>query len=87
MKKIIPKGTRMFTINVDKECGCFKRSMYENNQSFHDKDTALIEASAMLRTMNEDFCNKHEFALAENGDTFQVTMSARPQDGAAKSGG
>jgi len=76
----------MFTISVDKECGCFKRSMYENNQSFHDKDTALIEATTMLRTMNEDFCQKHEFALAENGNTFQVTMSARPQE-AGQSGG
>jgi len=37
----------MFTINVDKECGCFKRSMYENNQGFHDKDTALTEATTM----------------------------------------
>jgi len=76
----------MFTINVDKECGCFKRSMYENNQRFHDKDTALIEAGNMLRTMNEDFCQKHEFALAEDGNTFQISMSARPQE-TEKSGG
>jgi len=76
----------MFTINVDKECGCFKRSMYENNQGFHDKDTALIEAGNMLRTMNEDFCQKHEFALAEDGNTFQISMSAKPQE-AGKSGG
>ncbi|SFZ99047.1 hypothetical protein MNB_SV-5-961 [hydrothermal vent metagenome] len=77
----------MFTINVDKECGCFKRSMYENNQMFHDKDTALIEATTMLRTMNEDFCNKHEFSLSENGETFQVIMSAKSQDQSISSGG
>ena len=77
----------MFTINVDKECGCFKRSMYENNQSFHDKDAALIEAQSMLSTMNEDFCKKHEFALSENGENFQIAMSPRPQDGTESSGG
>jgi len=76
----------MFTINVDKECGCFKRSMYENDQSFHDKDAALIEAGNMLRTMNEDFCQKHEFSLSENGNNFQISMSARPEE-AGKSGG
>jgi hypothetical protein len=77
----------MFTINVDKECGCFKRSMYENNQDFHDKDAALIEATSMLRTMNEEFCQKHEFVLAESGNTFQISMSARAQEGTASSGG
>ena len=77
----------MFTINIDKECGCFKRSMYENNQGFQDKDAALIEATTMLRTMNEEFCKKHEFALAENGNTFQIAMSARPQDASQSSGG
>ena len=77
----------MFTINVDKECGCFKRSMYDNNQGFQDKDTALIEATTMLKTMNEEVCKKHEFALLEDGNTFQISMSARPQDGTASSGG
>ena len=77
----------MFTINVDKECGCFKRSMYENNQNFSSKDAALIEAQSMLDTMNNEFCKKHEFALIEAGDTFQINMSARPQEGEASSGG
>ena len=77
----------MFTINVDKECGCFKRSMYENDQSFHDKDSALIEAQSMLSTMNEDFCQKHEFTLSENGENFSIAMNARPQEGTASSGG
>jgi len=77
----------MFTINVDKECGCFKRSMYENNQNFTSKDAALIEAQAMVQTMNEEFCKKHEFALSGNGATFSIAMSARPQDGTESSGG
>jgi len=77
----------MFTINVDKECGCFKRSMYENNQNFTSKNAALIEAQAMVQTMNEEFCKKHEFALSENGATFSIAMSVSPQDGTESSGG
>ena len=34
----------MFTINVEKECGCFKRSAYDNNMSFESKDDALLQA-------------------------------------------
>ncbi len=76
----------MFTINIDKECGCFKRSMYENNQNFHSKDSALIEAQSMVRTTNEDFCQKHEFTLSENGENFSIAMNPRPQAEGEKSG-
>ena len=31
----------MFTINIDKECGCFKKSDFKNNKGFENKDDAL----------------------------------------------
>ncbi|MGK0256535.1 MAG: hypothetical protein ACI81I_001153 [Arcobacteraceae bacterium] len=64
----------MFTINIDKECGCFKRSGFENNASFESNDDALIKANSMLTHMNEKFCGKHAFALAEDGNNFQISM-------------
>ncbi len=30
----------MFTITIEKECGCFKKSDFENNRSFENKDAA-----------------------------------------------
>jgi hypothetical protein len=64
----------MFTINIDKECGCFKKSGFTNNASFGSNDDALIKANSMLTHMNEKFCSQHAFALAEDGNTFQISM-------------
>ena len=82
--KIIPKGFTMFTINVTRECGCFKRSPYENNMQFDNKDDALIQAKAMEKHMNEKFCGKHMFATEETGNTFTIHMGERQH---ASSGG
>ena len=66
----------MSTINIAQECGCFKRSPYDNNKQFENKDDALIEAMAMQKHMNEEFCGKHGFELSENGDDFSIAMKA-----------
>ena len=70
----------MYTINIDKECGCFKKSAYKNNMSFESKDDALIEARLMESYMNQKFCQKHLFTLIENGNTFQIERSDKPKD-------
>jgi len=67
----------MFTVNIDKECGCFKKSDLENNKSFDNKDDALIEAKNMVTHMNDEFCQKHEFVFSEDGQNFQIAMSER----------
>jgi len=74
----------MFTINVDKECGCFKKSAYDNNAEFNSKDDALIQAQLMVNHMNTKFCQKHEFTLSEDGQNFSIAMNPRQQ--AASSG-
>lgn len=76
----------MYTITVDKECGCFKRSAYENNMQFSSKDDALMQASLMVNHMNTKFCGKHGFELSENGDTFQITLG-EPQKHSGCCGG
>lgn len=87
MGEIIPKGFIMFTINVTRECGCFKRSPYENNQSFESKDDALIEALAMQNHMNEKFCGKHAFETEETGNTFTIHMDEKQQASGGCCGG
>ncbi|MEA3289560.1 MAG: hypothetical protein U9Q04_05175 [Campylobacterota bacterium] len=64
----------MYTINLDKECGCFKRSAYENNMQFESKDEAKLQAELMINHMNTKFCQKHSFELSENADTLQITV-------------
>ena len=63
----------MNTINLDKECGCFKKSEFENNMSFESKDEALMQAQIMVNHMNSEFCQKHEFSLTENKDEFNIS--------------
>ena len=77
----------MFTINVDQECGCFKRSDLVNNQSFGSKDDALMKAQSMTSQMNETFCQKHQFTLRENGEKFGIYMSKRPRSSSGCCGG
>lgn len=79
----------MYTINVDKECGCFKRSAYENNMNFESKDDALLQATMMIDYMNNKFCQKHDFRLAEDGNTFQISvaMNEQPQKSGCCGGG
>ena len=66
----------MYTISLDKECGCFKRSELENNISFENKDDALIKAQSMTSYMNEKFCGKHGFSVSEDGNSFNISMNA-----------
>jgi hypothetical protein len=69
----------MFTINVEKECGCFKKSDFKNGISFESKDDALIEAKKMTDYMNEEFCQKHEFVFSENGQDFNIAVFDQPK--------
>jgi len=77
----------MFTINIDKECGCFKRSAYDNNMNFDNKDDALIQAQTMINHMNEKFCGKHGFTLSENGETFNIAMGQPIKESGCCGGG
>ena len=76
----------MFTVNVEKECGCFKRSDFTNNMSFENKDDALSQALNMTKEMNQNFCQKHEFALAEMGNTFSISVQERGKSGCCGGG-
>jgi hypothetical protein len=69
----------MFTITVDKECGCFKKSDFENNTTESTKDDALLKAQHMVNYMNDEFCQKHSFTLREDGNNFSISMDV-PQE-------
>ncbi len=67
----------MNTIIVEKECGCFKRSDYENNMSFASKDEALLQANLMVNHMNTKFCQKHDFEVSEDGVNFMISVNPK----------
>ena len=64
----------MFKIIVDKECGCFRRSDFQNNIEVESKDEALVKSLEMVKYMNDEFCGKHKFKVEESGNNFIIKM-------------
>ena len=53
----------MFTVSMEKECGCFRKSDFQKEKVFDNRDDALLYAQAAGEIMNEDFCKKHSFSI------------------------
>jgi len=70
----------MAKINVELECGCFKKSDYENGKEFASKDEALQEAKLMESYMNQNFCQKHIFSVVEKGDDIHIAVELKPKE-------
>lgn len=51
----------MYTVQMEKECACFKKSEYSNKMTFKTQKDAYQYASALVELMNEEFCSKHTF--------------------------
>jgi len=64
----------MITLKMEKQCGCFKKSDFKEEQTFATKEEALKEALAMCEDMNETFCQKHNFTVVENGDEMMIKV-------------
>lgn len=65
----------MFNVKIEKECGCFKRSGMQNIKTFDNKDDAMMEAKAWAEEMNETFCQKHVFSIAEEGNELIIKVA------------
>jgi hypothetical protein len=64
----------MFNVKIEKECGCFKRSGMESVKTFQNKDEAMVEAAQWAEEMNETFCQKHNFAIVEEGNDLIIKV-------------
>ncbi|MFA9373183.1 hypothetical protein [Poseidonibacter sp.] len=51
----------MAIVRVERACGCFRNSDFEETTEFETIDEALAKANEMCIIMNEDFCHKHTF--------------------------
>ena len=57
----------MYTVQMEKECNCFKKSEYKNHMAFKTRQDAYQYATIVAEFMNEEFCNTHIFT-AHKGD-------------------
>ena len=51
----------MYTVQMQEECGCFKKSEYTNNNSFKTQQDAYNYSIILAELMNEEFCGRHKF--------------------------
>lgn len=56
------------------QCGCFKRSDYQDGAAFATLEEAKIKASEMVEDMNENFCGKHKFSIIEDGNSIKISV-------------
>lgn len=70
----------MYTIEIEHECGCFKKSGFENNTTFATKEEAHMRAKVMECRMNQEFCFKHFFEAVDYGDKIVIHSTLRPED-------
>ncbi len=64
----------MFTVKMEKECGCFKRSGMESTKTFENRDDAMQEAIEWSEEMSETFCKKHNFTVIEEGNDLIIKV-------------
>jgi len=64
----------MFTITIEKECTCFKRSKYKAEQGFETEEEAFEVATKMAKQMTREFCKNHAFSVIKEENDFLVLL-------------
>ncbi len=74
----------MNTVEVEFECGCFKRSEYEAKKTFDNQRDAYNYANILVELMNEEFCTKHLFVSQQTiEDNFVICTYDNPNAGSS----
>lgn len=78
----------MYTVQMEHECGCFKKSEYESKKSFDNQRDAYNYSNIVAEFMNEEFCTKHMFsAQIVDGNDFVIRVTDNPNAGGSCSTG
>ena len=70
----------MYTIEMEKECGCFKKSGFDSVMNFETREDMINKARVLECRMNQEFCMKHFFEAVDYGEKVVIHMSLRPED-------
>jgi len=70
----------MYTIEIEKECSCFKKSGLEKVMTFDTREDMYNKARVLECQMNQEFCMKHFFEAVDYGDKIVIHSSVRPED-------
>ncbi|CAA6811772.1 MAG: Unknown protein [uncultured Sulfurovum sp.] len=70
----------MYTIEIEKECGCVKKSGLNKDLTFESKEDMINKARVMECLMNQNFCMTHFFEAVDYGDKIVIHSTLRPED-------
>ncbi|PHR56350.1 MAG: hypothetical protein COA44_08310 [Arcobacter sp.] len=66
----------MYTVRMQEECACFKKSEYTNNNEFKTQQDAYNYSMVLAELMNEEFCGRHKFySQRAQGDNFIIRVA------------
>jgi hypothetical protein len=78
----------MYTVQIERECGCFRKSEYKKEKSFDNQKDAYHYSKVLEELMNEEFCTKHLFIAQRVGDyDFVIRVADNPNAGGSCSTG
>lgn len=70
----------MYTVRIENECSCFKKSGFENNLTFETREEALLEAKILECRMSQEFCHTHYFEAEDRGEEIVIHTILTPED-------
>ncbi len=70
----------MYTIEIEKECSCFKKSGFEKTMTFESREDMYNKARVLECLMNQQFCMTHFFEAVDYGEKIIIHSSVRPED-------
>lgn len=66
----------MYKVIMEKECACFSKSEYTNNNTFKTQQEAYQYSNILAELMNEEFCGRHKFySEVAEGNNFVIRVS------------
>ena len=78
----------MYTVQVEYECPCFKKSDFKQEESFDTQKDAYNYSNTLTEFMNEDFCTSHIFeSILVEGNNFVISVTDNPDAGGSCSTG
>ena len=70
----------MYTIEIEKECSCVKKSGMEKITTYETREDMVNKARVLECLMNQNFCMTHFFEAVDYDDKIVIHSSLRPED-------
>ena len=88
LQKTVAETKTMYTVQMEQECACFKKSEYTGDKSFNTQQEAYHYTNVLIELMTEEFCTTHLFFPQKLGDyAYLIRVVENPNAGGSCSTG